>query len=197
MSLPEGLARNPGPIDAGEPIVARAWKYDGGAHWVVPGTYLGADSFGHWVFQPLGSFVSRPGLGFMAESDAVCLFPHRGDWVATFYDETHPRDFRLYIDVSTGIGWRPLRPSGWEVNSIDMDLDVIRSTERGVFLDDEDEFAEHSVAFGYPEPLRQAMRAEAIHLLEAVRECAAPFDTTVQDWFAAGRAPAAARPASP
>ncbi|MGJ9401842.1 DUF402 domain-containing protein [Arthrobacter sp. KK5.5] len=192
MSLPRDLVRTPPAIEAGAPIVARAWKYDGGAHWVVPGTYLGADSFGHWVFQPRGSFVSRPGLGFMAESDAVCLFPHAGDWVATFYDESHPGDVRLYIDVSTGIGWRPLRPAGWEVNSIDMDLDVIRSNERGVFLDDEDEFAEHAVAFGYPEVLRGAMGAEAEFLLGSVRNRTAPFDSTAGAWLAAGRSAAGA-----
>lgn len=187
MSLPQGLDAAPGDIAGGDLVIARAWKYDGGAHWVVPGRYLGADAHGHWVIQPAGSLVSRPGAAFAAESDAVCLFPHSGDWVATCYDDTHPGDFRLYIDVSCNLGWRPLKPAGWEFNSIDMDLDVVRSTTRGIYLDDEDEFADHAVRFGYPGPLVLRMRAAADDLLAGVRAGAAPFDSTADGWLERGR----------
>ncbi|GAA3696056.1 hypothetical protein GCM10022377_06050 [Zhihengliuella alba] len=178
------LRSEPAGAMPGELVVARAWKYDGGPHWVVPGTYLGADAAGHWIFQPAGAFVARPGAGFYAASDAVCLIPHQersdreradpeaavrtADWVATFYDAAHPGDFRIYIDVSTAIGWRPLQPAGWEIHSVDMDLDVIRSSTRGVYLDDEDEFAEHGAAYGYPDELVERMRASAAELVTAV-----------------------------
>lgn len=187
MSLPQGLAAAPGGIAVGDFVIARAWKYDGGAHWVVPGRYLGADHHGHWVIQPQGSLVSRPGAGFAAESDAVCLFPHQGDWVATCYDETHPGDLRVYIDVSCILGWRPLKPQGWEFNSIDMDLDVVRSTTRGVYLDDEDEFADHALSLGYPEELVQRLQGAADDLLTRVRAGGEPFGTTAEAWFVRGR----------
>ncbi|MEE1620112.1 DUF402 domain-containing protein [Zafaria sp. J156] len=188
MSIPEGLLPHPEGAVPGDLVAARAWKYDGGAHWVVPGRYLGADRHGDWVFQPAGSFVARPGLAFHAESDAVCLFPRGGDWVATFYDEDHPDGVRLYIDVSTSLGWRPLRPAGWEANSIDMDLDVVDSAERGLYLDDEDEFTEHAGRYGYPEELVRRMRASADSLLDDVGARRAPFDQdTAGQWFAAGR----------
>ncbi len=181
------LRSEPAGAIPGELVVARAWKYDGGPHWVVPGTYLGADAAGHWIFQPAGAFVARPGAGFYAASDAVCLVPHQGpsgpdatvrtaDWVATFYDAAHPGDFRIYIDVSTGIGWRPLRPTGWEVHSVDMDLDVVRSSTRGVYLDDEDEFAEHRAAYGYPDGLVARMSAAAAELMAAVEGRRGVFD---------------------
>lgn len=172
---PSDLAAAPVGIQPGDPVVARAWKYDAGPHWVVPGTYLGADDAGHWIFQPAGAFVARPGAAFYADSDAVCLIPHRGpgevttdEWVATFYDAGHPGDFRVYIDVSTAIGWRPLAPYGWEAHSVDMDLDVVRSTTRGVYLDDEDEFDEHRLTYGYPAELASRLRAGADELLAAV-----------------------------
>ncbi|GHD01246.1 DUF402 domain-containing protein [Zhihengliuella salsuginis] len=214
--FPADAVPAPGAIAAGDLVVARAWKYDAGPHWVVPGVYLGADAAGHWIFQPAGSFVARPGAGFFADSDAVCLFPHQdgdgagsgsgvrtGDWVATFYDEGHPEAMRVYIDVSTAIGWRPLAPSGWEIHSVDMDLDVVGTVDAEAFIDDEDEFDEHTLRYGYPDWLVDRLRPAADELLAAVREgrgvFAADADTRIaaaaQDWFDAARsaAPSSAR----
>ncbi|WP_417219071.1 DUF402 domain-containing protein [Arthrobacter sp.] len=187
MSLPRDLVPEPEGITEGDLVIARAWKYDGGAHWVVPGRYLGADRHGHWVIQPQGSLVSRPGAGFAAASDAVCLFPHQGDWVATCYDDSHPAGLRLYIDVSCNLGWQPLKLAGWEFNSIDMDLDVVRSTTRGVYLDDEDEFADHAGSMGYPAELVRRLQGAADDLLARVRTGAEPFGATADDWFVRGR----------
>ncbi|GER23517.1 hypothetical protein NCCP1664_20120 [Zafaria cholistanensis] len=176
MSAPRGLPRAPAGARPGDLVVARAWKYDGAAHWVVPGWYLGADRHGDWVFQPRGSLVSRPGHAFLAASDALCLFPRAGDWVATFYDAAHPQGLRVYVDISTGLGWQALRPAGWEASSIDMDLDVVRYAGGGACVEDEDEFAAHAPAKGYPEALVAAMReaCAAVHARVAAGE--APFD---------------------
>lgn len=187
MSRLEPLAAAPGDIAVGDMVIARAWKHDGWPHWVVPGRYLGADEHGHWIVQPAGSLVARPGAAFTAESDAICLFPHAGDWVATFYDESHPGHFRLYIDVSRNLGWQALKPAGWEFNSIDMDLDVVRSTSRGIYLDDEDEFEDHSVTMGYPEALAVRMRAAAQDLLADVETLKEPFGGAADVWFERGR----------
>jgi len=206
VSAPRGLPRAPEGARPGDLVVARAWKYDGGAHWVVPGLYLGADRHGDWVFQPRGSLVSRPGHAFLAASDAVCLFPRDGDWVATFYDAGHPRGLRVYVDIATGIGWRTLSPAGWEASSIDMDLDVVLYAGAGAYVDDEDEFAAHTLAKQYPDALVAAMRAACAEVHARVAAGAAPFDGieqldrpetfggtgsppgTAAGWFAAGRA---------
>ncbi|WP_372697825.1 DUF402 domain-containing protein [Arthrobacter sp. JSM 101049] len=187
MSLPQGLAASPEGIAEGDFVMARAWKYDGGAHWVVPGRYLGADDHGHWVIQPTGSLVSRPGSAFHAASDAICLFPRHGDWVGTFYDEHHPERLRVYLDVSHNLGWRPLKPVGWEFNSIDMDLDVVGTADGSVLLDDEDEFAEHAQLMAYPPELVERMRSAAADLLARVRDGDEPFASTIDTWFARGR----------
>ncbi|WP_431709589.1 DUF402 domain-containing protein [Glutamicibacter uratoxydans] len=172
---PQGLPRTPESATAGELVVARAWKYDGRAHWVVPGFLLGSDEHGQWIYQPQGSLVSRPGHAFLAATDALCLVPRSGEWVGTFYGAPG-EDIDIYLDVSTQIGWKRLPAGGWEVNSIDMDLDVIRSTSRGVFLDDEDEFAAHTQSMGYPAALQESMRAQALELLGRVHENSAPFN---------------------
>lgn len=184
--VPAGLPRHLTGAIPGDLVVARAWKYDGTPHWVVPGRYLGEDEHGQWVYQPAGSLVSRPGHGHWAESDAVCLIPHTGSWLGTFYDDVH-EDFRTYLDLSTQIGWRALARGGWEVNSVDMDLDVVDSRSRGLYLDDEDEFALHSELMGYPHRLVAAINAEARTLLDAVGSHLAPFDDTAHGWLIHGR----------
>lgn len=172
---------------SGDLVVARNRKYDGGAHWVVPGRYLGADEHGHWVFQRANEFISRPEAAFYTESDAILLIPHTGDWVATFYDDAHPAGVELYIDLAIDLAWHRIRPSVIEFHMIDMDLDVIRSKSRGLFVDDEDEFAEHSVKFSYPEELRARMLAACQDLTEAVAAGHAPFDGREAAWFTQGR----------
>jgi len=169
-------------------VVCRAWKYNGLAHWVVPGLALGSDEHGEWVYQPAGSFVARPGMAFFARSDAVCLIPAEGEWVATFHSGEDRNGLRLYIDLSTAVGWASLGPGGWEAHSIDMDLDVVERDGRGIYLDDEDEFAEHTVSFSYPPELVETIAAQAAQLLRRVGAREAPFDGAALKRFAQGRA---------
>ena len=70
---------------------------------------------------------------------------------------------------------------------IDMDLDVVRTAGRGVFIDDEDEFAEHRVAMDYPAELAESLQASAHQLYQAGKAQQAPFDGTDVEWFTKGR----------
>ncbi|MBV1780307.1 DUF402 domain-containing protein [Paeniglutamicibacter sp. ABSL32-1] len=184
--VPANLPRDPAGAVPGDLVVVRAWKYNGTPHWVVPGRYLGADAHGHWIYQPAGSLVSRPGHGHWADTDAVCLVPRAGQWLGTFYDDP-AEDFRVYLDLSTQIGWRELSRGGWEANSVDMDLDVIDSRSRGIFLDDEDEFAEHAALMDYPRELVESIGDEARALLSSLSESRAPYDGTATGWLVRGR----------
>ena len=171
----------------GDLVVARNRKYDGTAHWVVPGHYLGADEFGHWIFQGTNEFISRPGAALYTESDAVLLIPFTGDWVATFYDEAHPEKVELYIDLAIDLQWRRIRPSVIEFHMIDMDLDVVRTAARGLYVDDEDEFAQHRVELAYPDELAARMESSCAELVTAVAGANAPFDGRDAAWFTLGR----------
>jgi len=171
----------------GDLVVARNRKFNGFAHWVVPGRYLGSDSNGHWVFQGTGEFISRPGAALYTASDAVLLIPHQGDWVATFYDGAHPDGVELYIDLATEPSWRRIRPGVVEFHLVDMDLDVIRTRDRGVYVDDEDEFARHRLEMNYPPALCSRMEAACASLAAAVADRQAPFDGRDSAWFTLGR----------
>ena len=179
--------RVPGQLQPGQLVVARNRKWNGKAHWVVPGRYLGEDRHGWWIFQGTNEFCSRPGAAFYTQSDAVLLVPRSGDWVATFYDDAHPSGVRVYVDLAVAHEWTDIRPAVTEFHVIDMDLDVIRMAGRGVFIDDQDEFADHSIAMNYPDRLVEDIQAAADQLYQAVKAQHAPFDGTDIEWFTKGR----------
>ncbi|WP_284752032.1 DUF402 domain-containing protein [Arthrobacter sp. efr-133-R2A-120] len=186
-------SRLPGGLQPGDLVVARNRKWDGTAHWVVPGSYLGEDIHGWWIFQGQGEFCSRPGAAFYTASDAVLLVPRSGEYVATFYDDSYPGDFRIYVDLATAHEWKTIEPGVSEFHVIDMDLDVIRSVHRDVFIDDEDEFDEHSASMAYPDGVVESIRHECDELFRAISKKQAPFDgtgpiSTCAEWFRKGRA---------
>lgn len=179
--------RVPAGLQPGQLVVARNRKWNGKAHWVVPGRYIGEDRHGWWIFQGTNEFCSRPGAAFYTRSDAVLLVPRSGDWVATFYDSDHPNGVRVYVDLAVAHEWTEIRPAVTEFHVIDMDLDVIRMAGRDVFIDDQDEFAEHRVAMNYPDLLVDDIQAAADELYHAVKAQQAPFDGTDVEWFTKGR----------
>lgn len=171
-------------IFAGEFVVARNRKWDGAAHWTVPGYYLGADDYGHWVYQAAGAFVAKPGAAFLAESAAVLLVPFDAHWVATFYDKDQPEGTSLYVDIVTDVKWAKLeRGNGWEMTLIDMDLDVIVNNGR-TWVDDEDEFAEHQIRYGYPAEVIQGMQSACDEVHRMVLAHEGPFDGRNVQWQA-------------
>ena len=66
---------------------------------------------------------------------------------------------------------------------VDLDLDVIRLRDGTVLLDDEDEFAEHRVLYGYPEDVVERALATSRDLLESVRERRPPFGPIPEKWL--------------
>lgn len=179
--------REPENLIPGDLVVLRNRKWNGTAHWVVPGRYLGEGRHGWWIFQGQGEFCSRPGAAFYTESDNVVLVPRIGEHVATFYDDSHTGDFRIYVDLATAHEWKTIRPGVTEFHLIDMDLDVIRSADRGVYVDDEDEFAEHRLQMAYPPELVESIQSASDQLYQAVKAKHAPFDGTDREWLRKGR----------
>jgi protein associated with RNAse G/E len=70
-------------------------------------------------------------------------------------------------------------PPYWEgdvLRSVDLDLDVIQGLSGRVWVDDEDEFADHRVRWGYPPDVVRGAMAAASWVEAAVRDRRAPFD---------------------
>jgi uncharacterized protein len=154
-------------------------KYDGSLHWHQTMRYLGQDQHGVWLGARAGSTAQRgsePPVRFDAPS--VQLVPVGQWWTAVFNDP--PASAEIYCDISTPPEWT----SPDYVTMVDLDLDVIRRRRDGqVLLDDEDEFAEHQVRYGYPPELIRSAEQAAAWLLAAVSAGAEPFASASQPWL--------------
>ena len=177
----------------GTPIRCEMSKWGDRPHWRFEGIHLGSDEHGEWLGFPQGTHNRRPGYEFHSEVDCVTLVPADGWYAATFHAPGIWCD--LYIDVTTPGEWH-----GDVLRAVDLDLDVIRmsatpptSTRSApqnlsagpgeTFVDDEDEFAEHQVAFGYPAEVVGAAQASCDELVAAVRAGLPPYDGAHRRWL--------------
>ncbi|MFK4761903.1 hypothetical protein ACI3KS_13280 [Microbacterium sp. ZW T5_45] len=164
---------------SGSEMIMQWRKWDGSTHWRHECVYLGSDAWGDWIGQPVGWLSARPGREFVAGSPNVTLIPAGRDDYALTVNRDHPHDMRIYIDLGWEVRWSddPLLATG-----IDMDLDVVRvEGERGTWVDDRDEWAEHSAAYGYPADVMRHLEALALDLEAAVRAQHPPFDDATAD----------------
>ncbi|WP_168197042.1 DUF402 domain-containing protein [Agromyces laixinhei] len=168
MSSPDDRPSVPGDL-----VRVRAMKWPEQPHWEFDGRWLGSDEHGDWIGFPAGTRFDRPGHGFIATWDSVTLFPREG-WAATFCTG-HPRGVGIYVDIATVSEWRA-DASVPTLSYVDLDLDVVERAGAPAFIEDEDEFAEHAVEFGYPPEVVARARADADAVLRAVQRRDAPFD---------------------
>ena len=181
-------------MDPGTPIRCEMTKWGDRPHWEFDGVFLGADEHGDWLGFPAGTLNRRPGLEMVSEVACVTLVPTGGWYAATFHAPGIWCD--LYVDIATPGEW-----DGTVLRAVDLDLDVIRmssvpptstrsappglSARPGeVFVDDEDEFAEHQVAYGYPDDVVATAKASCEEVLAAVRAGLPPYDGTHRRWLA-------------
>ncbi len=161
------------------PIRVECRKWPDDPHWEFDGVLLGADSLGTWIGVRQGTLLASPVRAFHAVADHVTLVPHDAWWLATFYGQDPKRPFDIYVDIATPAVWH-----GEDlVRAVDLDLDVIRGTTGRVWVDDEDEFAAHRVALGYPDEVIEGAIASCQQILGAVETATAPFDGTHHDWI--------------
>ncbi|NUR06491.1 MAG: DUF402 domain-containing protein [Nocardioidaceae bacterium] len=148
-------------------VVSRKWRDR--PHWEFDALLLGTDAHGTWVGAPRGTLISRPGVCFRTQCDQVTLLPDGDPFVATFYAPGFA--VSVYVDVSTPPTWAHDTVSG-----VDLDLDVVRGWTGRVWVDDEDEFAQHRVSLSYPDDLVRLASASCDDVHAAVRAGAAPYD---------------------
>lgn len=134
---------------AGDPVRVRCTKWGDLPHWEWEATVLDVDDYGVWLHMPEGTHMSRPGLTIHEDIGWVALAPHAQPWLAGFYPD--PKWVAVYVDMATVPQWQLLEDGrGWEVSTVDLDLDVVLTREGHLYVDDEDEFELHQVQLGYP-----------------------------------------------
>ena len=166
----------------GDSVHVRMTKWGDRPHWEFDAVWLGSDEHGDWLGFLEGTVMTRPGAVYIAPYDQVGLVPAVGlpdserGWLATFHSPGGP--VSVYVDITAPVTW-----SGSVVTAIDLDLDVVRLSDGEVFVDDEDEFAEHQVEFEYPAEVIAAARAsgDRVHALVAGER--APYDGSHVAWL--------------
>lgn len=160
-------------------VLTRKWPDE--PHWEFDAIRLGVDAHGHWVGVPRGTWLSRPDKGFTATADHVVLLPHDAWWVATLYGDDDERPMDVYVDMTTPCAWSQ---DGSEVRCVDLDLDVIRGVDGEVWVDDEDEFAQHQVQYGYPAEVIAGAERSRDEVLAALTAREGAFDGVSYTWLA-------------
>lgn len=162
-----------------EVVRVRYRKYDGSAHRDYPARRLGDDAHGTWLGVDAGTPSIYHGRPSVEQIPFVLLVPRGCWWTAMFNPE--PRTSEVYCDITS-----PARWDGEElVDLIDLDLDVVRRRHTGrVELLDEDEFAAHTVQFGYPPEVVSPARAAAAWLRGALGDGSEPFASGYQAFLA-------------
>ena len=168
----------------GDPVRIEMEKWGDLPHWQIPGHWLGSDEHGDWIGIPRGTPMSRPGMHVVSQNDQVGLVPPADApeterwWVSTFHGPGGSLPVAVYVDIATPPVW-----DGSTLRTVDLDLDVVRNDTGEVWVDDEDEFAEHRVELGYPDGI--ATGAERSCALVRTRMAAgrAPYDGSHQRWL--------------
>lgn len=166
---------------AGAAIRVVMTKWGDRPHWEFDAAFLGSDRHGDWLGIPAGTHMSRPGKTYVAPVDQVGLVPPAGPdadrgWLATFHAEGG--EVQVYVDITGPPVW-----DGRVLRTVDLDLDVVRGNDGRVWVEDEDEFADHQVRFGYPDEVITEARASCERVRAAVESATAPYDGSAAAWF--------------
>jgi uncharacterized protein len=158
-------------------VVARKWPDR--PHWEHDAVRLGRDEHGSWLGAASGTLMSRPGASFRTSQPQVTLVPPADRFVATFYAHGGAVPCEVYVDITTVPVW-----SDDTVTAYDLDLDVVRGWTGRVWVDDEDEFADHRVRYAYPPELARSAVASCDAVRRAVEQRRPPYDGVADRWFA-------------
>ena len=149
-------------------------KWGGRPHWEFDAVFLGSDEHGDWLGIDAGTVMVRPGAEYVAPVPQVGLSPAPGpDSDRGSLATIHARggQVQVYVDMTTPPAWR-----GPTLTAVDLDLDVVRGNSGRVWVDDEDEFAEHRVRFGYPDHVVGLAMSSCDRVRAAMLAGAAPYD---------------------
>jgi uncharacterized protein len=149
-------------------------KWGGRPHWEFDAVLLGSDEHGDWLGIEAGTLMFRPGAEYVAPVPQVGLAPAPGPdedrgWLATFH--ARGGQVQVYVDMTTPPVWE-----GSTLTAVDLDLDVVRGNSGRVWVDDEDEFAEHRVQLGYPDEVARLAMSSCNRVRAAMLAGSAPYD---------------------
>jgi len=138
---------------------------------------LGEDQHGVWLGARRGSTIQR---GLEPAKEAPWNFVQLiqpGSWWTLIAND--PQRIRFYVDIITPAVWQ----SDELVTMVDLDLDVVLELGGTVYIDDEDEFAEHQVTLNYPTAWVTKVPQVAADMADRIRRAEEPFNLVAESWL--------------
>lgn len=163
------------PIDLaapGTPIRILSTKYDGSPHYDYWGRLIDQHEGVIRVVTDEGTHMrGYRGEGAFRTTMTQLFFTDR--WYNVFhnYQPVGRLGMHWYANIGT-----PARIEGDTLRWVDLDLDLMDTEVRGLFVDDEDEFALHRERMGYPPDIVESAEAALEELLALSRGLAFPLD---------------------
>ena len=176
---------SPATRSLGDKVRMEMSKWGDRPHWEFDALWLGSDEHGDWIGLPVGTPFDRPGAHFASQSLQVGLTPptdapeDKRWWAATFHAPGGAMRIAVYVDITTPPHW-----DGDTLRTVDLDLDVIRGETGRVWVDDEDEFAEHRVSLAYPDEITQGAMSSCDRVEALMMRGQAPYDGSHEPWLA-------------
>jgi len=149
-------------LRVGDCVRVRAHKSDGTCYrwWTATVESVAADQL--TLVTPAGHPIEDPGGNFVSPN-ALRVFYWPGKWYSLLEAHTPSGELaEIYVNISS-----PVEIDGLQMRFTDYELDVSRRPPREALLEDEDEFEEAAVEYGYSEEFQRtcyAVAAEAIDL---------------------------------
>ncbi|RJQ09346.1 MAG: DUF402 domain-containing protein [Dehalococcoidia bacterium] len=172
-AMPDAASEVPLPnFSGGRPVRIASTKFDGSLHYEYDAMLL--DQHGSvlrcWI-RPGTRWVGYRGEGVLMHPFTMLFFTD-GRWYNVMHQHqpTGARGQLTYVNLGA-----PATFDGTTIRWVDLDLDVLRY-EHGVEVHDEDEFAEHSARWAYPDDLVAHLRATTADLVREVEAQTFPFD---------------------
>ena len=157
-------------------------KWGGHPHSRGIAEHLGDDEYGSWFWGRSGRTILRgDDTSETTRHDALLLIQPDAWWIAAWRID-HPIT-PLYVDINTPAEWFDDR-----VTWIDLDLDVVRTSDGRIEVLDRDEFESHRQMYGYPEHLIATAEATTADVFASMVRNDPPFDNVAAfAWVARAR----------
>ena len=138
---------------------------------------LGEDEHGVWLGARRGSTIQRGAEPAQPAPWHFVQLIQPGSWWTLIAND--PTRIRFYIDIVTPPVWQ----SSELVTMTDLDLDVILEVGGTVYIDDEDEFAEHQRTLHYPDLWITKVPETAAEMADRISRSEEPFHSVAESWL--------------
>lgn len=138
--------------------------------------FLGEDTFGRWLGTTAGDSwqtEDRSHSGVFLSS-FVILIPRNAYWTACF----NSSDSIIDVDIVMPVQWTDTR-----IEIIDLELDVLQSTDGAVTVRDQDEFAHIRAAWNMPNDIAEHAESACDEIRLRLEQNAEPFRSVGAAWL--------------